>query len=185
VNEGEELKCLDLNGDLHWLKPYNPEVVCYPTGGATAPVTQPVREPLTPDAMTKLQEDAQSLGLTLPPAFRKFFISQELMHRLPPDTTGNFIIRSSRLCKVPAAYDKGAGGYCISMYEDINIGDTVFLYLLPHGTHCVLAYRAPREYYPTRDDNYGEDEEDQSWNKLATKEEMLYVEKEGRKFAIT
>jgi hypothetical protein len=162
MNEGEELMYLDLKGDLHWLKPYNSEIMCYPTGGATAPVTQPVREPLPPKAMTKMHDDAQSLGLTLPPAFQKFFINQELMHRMLPDTAGNFVIRSSRLCKVPAAYVKGAGGYCISMYEDINIGDTVFLCLLPDGTHCVLSYGAPRKYYPTRDENHSKDEKVQN-----------------------
>lgn len=93
-------------------------------------------------ALTQLQATAQTLGLTLPPAFVAFLGSPTLPDQIPSSTACYFDL-PEQIAKYPSG-----DGYFVRFLNDQQDVLLWYLYLLPNGEHGVVVSPIPFDTEP-------------------------------------
>ncbi|RMJ11791.1 hypothetical protein CDV36_008562 [Fusarium kuroshium] len=116
---------LNLNGDLSWMVPLDPQTMMgYDQGPAAR----------NPKFIDKLIADAKKLGLELPPGFVTFMRSEELQYRIPSAQAAYFTLAEDGFRKCPDKIDNGLGGYIIRFFVDQQWCWVWNLYIYPGGS---------------------------------------------------
>ncbi|VUC26778.1 unnamed protein product [Clonostachys rosea] len=136
-NRLPNLDYLHLCGDFKWLKPLTGIIAKSTTSYYAGPAVRG-------SAYEDLISSADRVGVTLPPAFVKFFQDEELQRRIPSGGD-SFWLEPGGLQKVPKSRDGGVGGYKIIFLCAQQESYLASLYIEPgrDGASCVLMEPGP------------------------------------------
>ncbi|KAE8450688.1 hypothetical protein EG329_006033 [Mollisiaceae sp. DMI_Dod_QoI] len=122
------LDYLELNGDLHWMQPPDPEIAGSNSWNRGQGVSK--------ERLDQLVASGKRVGVEFPKAFLTLMGSTDLMERM--FLGGDYFDLGPSLVKCNSDDDKDGGGYVIDFLSDQQCCRYWSLYVAPGGYHCVL-----------------------------------------------